>query len=66
LNPLELANDRKRQETTMTKLALMSALALLCGHAAAHMTPIGTWHTVDDATQKPKGDASSKQVSIAS
>ena len=40
----------------MTKLALMSALALLCGHAAAQMTPIGTWHTIDDETKKPKGE----------
>ena len=40
----------------MTKLALMSALALLCGHAAAQMTPIGTWHTIDDETKKPKAE----------
>jgi len=40
----------------MNKLALMSLLALLCGHAAAQMTPIGTWHTIDDETKKPKGE----------
>jgi uncharacterized protein (DUF2147 family) len=40
----------------MTKFTLMSALALLCGHAAAQMTPIGTWNTIDDETKKPKGE----------
>jgi uncharacterized protein (DUF2147 family) len=40
----------------MTKFALMSVLTLLCGHAAAQMTPIGTWHTIDDETQKPKAE----------
>ena len=40
----------------MNKVILMAWLALLGGHAAAQMTPIGTWHTMDDATQKPKGE----------
>ena len=40
----------------MSKFALMSALALLCGQAAAQMTPVGTWYTVDDVTKKPKAE----------
>ena len=40
----------------MTKFTLMTALALLCGHAAAQMTPIGNWHSIDDETKKPKAE----------
>ena len=41
---------------TMKNLTLTAMLTLLCGHAAAQMTPIGTWHTIDDETKKPKGE----------
>ena len=40
----------------MKNLNLLALLTLLCGHAAAQMTPIGTWHTIDDETKKPKGE----------
>ncbi len=40
----------------MKKWIFMAWMALLGGQAAAQMTPIGTWHTMDDATQKPKGE----------
>ncbi len=40
----------------LTRLALGSALALLALAAQAQMTPVGTWHTVDDETGKPSAE----------
>lgn len=40
----------------MNKLALLSAMILWSAHAAAQMTPIGNWHSIDDETKKPKAE----------
>jgi uncharacterized protein (DUF2147 family) len=39
----------------MKKLVTLFALTLSLS-AFAQMTPIGTWHTIDDATGKPSGE----------
>ena len=41
---------------TMKKIIFLSAWIGLCGHAAAQMTPIGNWHSIDDETKKPKAE----------
>jgi uncharacterized protein (DUF2147 family) len=33
-----------------------AALTLWAASACAQMTPVGTWHTIDDETKKPKGE----------
>ena len=40
----------------MNKFALLSAMTLWSAHAAAQMTPIGNWHSIDDETKKPKAE----------
>ena len=40
----------------MNKFALLSAITLWSAHAAAQMTPIGNWHSIDDETKKPKAE----------
>jgi uncharacterized protein (DUF2147 family) len=41
---------------TMKKIIFLSVWIGLCGHAAAQMTPIGNWHSIDDETKKPKAE----------
>jgi uncharacterized protein (DUF2147 family) len=41
----------------MNKLSLLGLLCLSFG-ALAQMTPVGTWHTVDDETGKPSAEIS--------
>jgi uncharacterized protein (DUF2147 family) len=38
------------------KQTLIWTLLLSCASAMAQMTPVGTWHTIDDETKKPKGE----------
>lgn len=38
----------------MKKIVLLTALATLGALAQAQMTPLGVWHSIDDATSKPK------------
>jgi uncharacterized protein (DUF2147 family) len=38
------------------KQTLIWTLLLNCASAMAQMTPVGTWHTIDDETKKPKGE----------
>ena len=40
----------------MIRTATGLILALACAGAFAQMTPEGTWHSIDDATGKPKGE----------
>ncbi len=40
----------------MYKFALLSAMTFWSAHAAAQMTPIGNWHSIDDETKKPKAE----------
>ena len=40
----------------MIRCAMAYALTLGCAGAMAQMTPLGTWHSIDDATGKPKGE----------
>ncbi len=39
---------------TTVKAACASTLLLIGGVAAAQMTPVGTWHSIDDETKQPK------------
>ena len=41
---------------TMKKIIFLSVWIGLFGHAAAQMTPIGNWHSIDDETKKPKAE----------
>jgi len=36
--------------------ALWWSAGLLAGACHAQMSPVGVWHTIDDATQQPKGE----------
>jgi uncharacterized protein (DUF2147 family) len=38
------------------KQTLIWTLLLSSAGAMAQMTPVGTWHTIDDETKKPKGE----------
>jgi uncharacterized protein (DUF2147 family) len=38
------------------KQTLIWTLLLSCASVMAQMTPVGTWHTIDDETKKPKGE----------
>ena len=38
----------------MKKVVFAASLLGLAAFAQAQMTPLGAWHTIDDATQKPK------------
>lgn len=38
----------------MKKIVLLTALTTLGALAQAQMTPLGVWHSIDDATNKPK------------
>ena len=38
------------------KKTITASLLLLSLQAFAQMTPVGTWHTIDDETKKPKGE----------
>ena len=38
----------------MKKIVLLTALTTLGALAQAQMTPLGVWHSIDDATSKPK------------
>ena len=38
----------------MKKIVLLTALTTLGALALAQMTPLGVWHSIDDATNKPK------------
>jgi uncharacterized protein (DUF2147 family) len=40
----------------MKKITLLGLLTAFSGLALAQMTPLGLWHTIDDATGKPKGE----------
>ena len=40
----------------MMKQTLLASMLGLCLSAAAQMTPVGTWHTIDDETGQPKGE----------
>ncbi|MFM1907227.1 MAG: hypothetical protein RLZZ591_904 [Pseudomonadota bacterium] len=40
----------------MIRCAMAYALILTGTSAMAQMTPVGTWHSIDDATGKPKGE----------
>jgi len=41
----------------MNKLFL-ACICLFSMQAFAQLTPVGTWHTIDDETKKPKGEVS--------
>jgi len=38
----------------MKKIVLLTAFTTLGALAQAQMTPVGVWHSIDDATNKPK------------
>jgi uncharacterized protein (DUF2147 family) len=38
----------------MKKIVLLTALTTLGALSQAQMTPVGVWHSIDDATNKPK------------
>ena len=38
------------------KKTITASLLFLSLQAFAQMTPVGTWHTIDDETKKPKGE----------
>ena len=40
----------------MKKILTLIATGLLGAGAIAQMTPVGTWHSIDDATGKPKAE----------
>lgn len=40
----------------MHKILITGALVCMSGLAAAQLTPIGLWNTIDDATGKPKAE----------
>jgi len=40
----------------MKKISMALGAALFSLNTLAQMTPLGTWHTIDDETQKPKGE----------
>jgi uncharacterized protein (DUF2147 family) len=40
----------------MKKILTLIGTGLLSASAMAQMTPVGTWHTIDDATGKPRGE----------
>jgi uncharacterized protein (DUF2147 family) len=44
------------KEFTMNFKALWLCTGLLAGACQAQMSPVGVWHTIDDATQKPKAE----------
>jgi len=45
----------------MTRLFCLLALSLSAAVAQAQMTPVGTWHSIDDATGKPKAEISIRE-----
>ena len=40
----------------MKKISMALGAALFSLNTLAQMTPLGTWHTIDDETKKPKGE----------
>jgi uncharacterized protein (DUF2147 family) len=52
----DTVGDQTRMETKMKLTALMLCALLLSWNATAQMTPVGTWHTIDDETKKPKAE----------
>ena len=47
------------------KKTITASLLLLSLQAFAQMTPVGTWHTIDDETKKPRGEVTITDTNAA-
>jgi uncharacterized protein (DUF2147 family) len=49
-------NTQIKETSMRTQIVLAAILASVAGLAQAQMTPVGTWHTIDDETKEIKSE----------
>jgi uncharacterized protein (DUF2147 family) len=55
-NPARHPNSRIKETSMRKQIVLAAILASIAGLAQAQMTPVGTWHTIDDETKEIKSE----------